>query len=234
LETLWDGGPVYSGGAAFPLTADSVLLADFAGVTARKTRVCDLGCGAGILSLLLAWGRENVTADAVDISQGAVNAAERNFAQNGLSDRVRASAGDIRTVDTLFEPGSYDLVISNPPYFALGSGKTSRDGAAARAESECTFRELCAAAKYLTRRGGSFVFVHRPERLAELFRELSECRLEPKRMRLVQHTAASAPSVALLECRLYGKPSLAVLPSLILKGADGGDSAELLRILHLG
>ena len=69
-----------------------------------------------------------------------------------------------------------------------------------------------------------------PERLAELLETLRRSGLEPKRLRLVQHDAASAPSLLLLESRRGGRPGLAVEPTLLLRDADGRETGETRRI----
>ena len=143
-------------------------------------------------------------------------------------------AGDIRAHRSLFGTGSFDLAVANPPYFPLRSGALSPDPvrAAARGETDCTLQELCAAAAYLLRTGGSFCLVHRPERLSELFVCLSAHGLEPKRLRLVCPREGSAPSLVLVEARRGGKPGLQIEPALVLTDADGKESAELRRIYH--
>ena len=49
MTELWTGGPLYEGGGAFPITTDSVLLADF--VRAKPGRAVELCSGAGLISL---------------------------------------------------------------------------------------------------------------------------------------------------------------------------------------
>ena len=52
-DDLWPGGPRFArSGAGFALGTDSVLLADFA-ADRRVRRFADLGCGAGVLTVLL-------------------------------------------------------------------------------------------------------------------------------------------------------------------------------------
>ena len=52
-DDLWPGGPRFArSGAGFALGTDSVLLADFA-AQRRARRIADLGCGAGVLTVLL-------------------------------------------------------------------------------------------------------------------------------------------------------------------------------------
>ena len=95
---------------------------------------------------------------------------------------------DIRQFRSIPGAGAYDLVVCNPPYFPVGSGKSSGSEALAIAREErmCDLGDVCAAAAYFTRWGGRFAMVHRPERLAEAFCRLSASGLEPKRLRYVQ------------------------------------------------
>ena len=79
---------------------------------------------------------------------------------------------------------------------------------------------------------GRLYLVHKPERLADLMVFLRAARLEPKRLRFVRHSAASAVSLVLLEARLGGKPGLQIEPELVLYGPDGSESAACRRIYH--
>jgi tRNA1Val (adenine37-N6)-methyltransferase len=118
-----------------------------------------------------------------------------------------------------------------PPAAAPHHPAASR--AAAREESACTLEELCSAAAFLLRTGGGFFVVYRPERLAELFCAMADCGIEPKRLRMVQNTAFSAPSLVLAEGRRGGRPGLRMEPPLILHESDGCETAEYKRIYHI-
>lgn len=170
----------------------------------------------------------------LELMPEAAALAENNLAENGLSDRAAVLTGDIRRVRTGFPSGSFDFAVSNPPYFPRRSGAESPDGerAAARSESTCTLEELCSAARYLCRSGGSFFVVHRAERLADLFCTMRANAIEPKRLRLVSHHSGAAPSLALVEGRRDGRSGLTVEPELILFDEDGRESAECRRIYH--
>jgi len=230
---LWPEGPVFCASRHFPLSTDSILLADFARARRGETGI-DLGCGAGILTLLLLHRQEGLAMTGLELMPEAAVLAERNLAANGYTDRGTVLTGDIRRVRERFPSGSFDFAVSNPPYFPARSGAHSPDAerAAARSESTCSLEELCAAARYLCRSGGSFYVVHRAERLTDLFCTMRANAIEPKRLRLVCHHSAAAPSLALVEGRRDGRSGLTVEPTLILFDADGGESAESRRIYH--
>lgn len=232
-EELWPGGPHFRQSEHFRLSTDSVLLADF--VQPRgATRGIDLGCGSGILPLLVMQKSEKLCMTGLELLPDAAAVAKENAACNGLDERFAVIEGDIRRCRELFRPGSFDFAVSNPPYFAEHAGDRAHreDRAAARSEGSCSLEELIAAAAWLLRSGGSFSLVYRPERLSELCCRLSAQGLEPKRLRLVCYRAESAPSLVLLEARRCGRPGLRIEPALILCGPDGKESGEYRRIYH--
>lgn len=192
-------------------------------------RVCDLGCGTGLLGLLLLQRQPELTVTGVDIQPAAIRLAEKAAVKNGLTDRLSFLAADLRNVKALFSTGSFDLAVCNPPYYPCASGALSGDSArrTARSEVDCTLEDICKSASYLLRWGGSFCLVHKPERLTDLLCALREHGLEPKRLRFVCKEAGSAPSLVLAEARRGGRPGLTIEEPLILQTADGAPSAEV-------
>lgn len=191
----WDDG-------VFPLGGDALALGDFAPVR-PGWQVCDLGTGSGVLLLLLARRAEGLSLTGIDIDPLSARIARENLAANGLAGEV--VTGDLRTAP--LPAGGFDLVVSNPPYFPVGSGKSSGP---ARSEESCTLEELCAAAGRLTKNGGRFALCHRPERLTDVLCALRAHGLEPKRLRLVSHGPEHPPSLLLVEAVRQGKPGLSI------------------------
>lgn len=230
---LWQGGPVFAQAEHFRLGTDCVLLSDFVNTSGAK-RGIDLGCASGAIALLLLWRSPKLSMTGLEILPQAAELARENMAENGLSGRCDIVTGDIRRHRELFKPGSFDLVVANPPYFPLGSGYISPDRAraAARGELQCTLEDICAAAAFLCHSGGSFSLVHKPERLSQVFCTMSAAGIEPKRLRLVAHRPGAAPSLVLVEGRRGGRPGLKIEPELILSTPEGGESEEFRRIYH--
>lgn len=235
FDELWPGGPKFHQAEyGFKLGTDSVLLAHFTNPS-RAKRILDLGCGAGVLTVLTAYKAPRGQVMGIEIQPESAEVCKQNMAANGF-DPEQILIGDLREHRKLFEAGSFDLVISNPPYFTANSGFTAPDEkrATARDERTCTMDDLCKAAGYLVKWGGAFTVVHRPERLSELFCSLTKYGLEPKRLRLVSYKANSAPNLILVEARRGGKPGLVIESPLILTKEDGSDTEEVKKIYHRG
>lgn len=230
---LWRGGPrMEVSSDAEPVCTDSVLLANFPSLSG-VTRAADLGAGSGVISLILAARSEKVRVTLVELDGRAAALSERNIAANALGDRLNVLCRDLRTLRQA-EVGRFQLIVSNPPYYALHSGSESKEGRRnARQENTCTLGELALSAAGLLGDGGRLALVYPCQRLSEALITLTAARLEPKRLRLVQARSDAAPSVALVECRKNGKPGLRVEPTLILKNPDGTDTDETRRIYRM-
>lgn len=194
--------------SCFPLGGDTLALGGFATVR-REWRVCDLGCGSGALGLLLLGREPTLALTGVELDPVSAAAAERNMRENELSAAILC--GDLRD-PRLLPPGGFELVLSNPPWFREGSG---RSGGQARMEHTCTLEELCTAAGRLVKNGGRFALVHRPERLTDVLLSLRAHHLEPKRLQMIQHGPAAPASAVLVEAVRQGRPGLEVLPAAL-------------------
>ena len=105
------------------LGTDSKLLAQFATLH-RREKVFDLGCGVGVLGVLLAQRQGDLTLDGIDIVPDSAELAACNLTANGLTGTIHQ--GDLNHYRQWApRPGGYDLVISNPPYFAPNTSKTA-------------------------------------------------------------------------------------------------------------
>lgn len=145
-DRLWPGGYtfLYDDGLFRPST-DTFLLGAFPRLR-RGMTVCELGAGTGLLSLLLLAREPELTVTGVELQPQACALFRRTAEKNGLQDRLHCLEGDLR--QGLLPPGRFRLAVANPPYFPPGAGAVAPDAArrTARAETDCTLAQLCAAA----------------------------------------------------------------------------------------
>jgi release factor glutamine methyltransferase len=76
-------------------------------------RIVDVGTGSGCIALALAKELPKAEIHATDISSAALEVARANAARHRFEDRIHFHETDLLHG---FEPASFDLVVSNPPY----------------------------------------------------------------------------------------------------------------------
>lgn len=210
---------------------DAVLLSGFANVKEGET-VLDLGTGTGIIPILLAGKTKGRHFTGLEIQSGSADMAERSVRYNHLENRISIIEGDIREAGKLFEPASFDVITSNPPYMTGRHGLVNPDQekAVARHEICCTLEDVVSQTAKLLRVGGRFYLVHRPFRLAEIIHMLVEYRLEPKRMKLVYPFVDREPNMVLIEAVRGGKSRITVEKPLIVYQKPGVYTDEIYEI----
>jgi release factor glutamine methyltransferase len=79
--------------------------------------LADIGTGSGNIAVALARGLPAAKVFASDVSSEALQVARRNAARHGVASRVEFLLGDLAApLEKAVEPGSLDLLVSNPPY----------------------------------------------------------------------------------------------------------------------
>ena len=236
-----NGAKILQNPALFCFGMDAVLLAAFSMACLRGgSRVLDLGCGNGVIPILMdeRWKQRSggvIHFTGLEINPRSCSLAERSVLLNGEEAEISILEGDLREAAFLFQPASFNLVTSNPPYMIGGHGLTGKNEALtiARHELLCTLEDVAAAASFVLAPGGKFCLVHRPFRLADLFRALDRHGLEPKRLRMVHPFADKPPNMVLLEAVKGGKPRLSCESPLIIYEKPGQYTREV-RELYEG
>lgn len=156
-ELLFDRIRMKISDAQFRVSTDSMVLADFCRIRPGG-RVLDLGCGCGTLGLLLLGADETLRVSGIEIQEAAARQAQENAEENGFSAHMHIICGDLRQAHAQIAPGTFDYVLSNPPYYPPKSGYLHAQDSlcAARSEICCPFDALCAAAARALRWGGRF------------------------------------------------------------------------------
>ncbi|WP_324822567.1 tRNA1(Val) (adenine(37)-N6)-methyltransferase [Sinanaerobacter sp. ZZT-01] len=210
---------------------DSVLLASYAKVK-RGSNVCDLGTGTGIIPLILSHKTEASTIWGIEVQADSYQRAVRNVELNQLSDRLRILHSDVLDTKHYFKKGSFDVVVSNPPYMGNANGLKNVDEKKkiARHETSAGLEDFISAAAYLLKDKGDFYLVHRPSRLVDICHLGRNYRLEPKRIRFVCPSYRKKPNILLTHFVKYGRPELKFEEPLFVYEEDGSYTEEILKI----
>lgn len=228
MEYLPNGYTLSLCGGAFPLSTDSMCLAHFARLP-KHARVLDLGSGCGTLGLLLCSRDAHCSVTGLELEEAAHREALENIRHNKLDSRMESLCADLRSVSERFSPGTFDVCISNPPYFT--GGPASKTTPLARRDDFCSIGELMDAAAHGLKFGGDFFLVHKPERLPELISAASARKLEAKRLCLVRHREGGPVALILLAFRKGAKPGL-IWEEISLHHPDGTPTPLYQEIYH--
>ena len=229
METLFNGYTLDIAPGTFPLSTDSMALADFVRLP-KQARVLDLGSGCGTIGMLLCARDSGCTVTGIELDETAHTMALKNANVNGLQDRLCSICGDLTDLSVHTAAGSFDVCVSNPPYFTAGF--LSRTTPQARHEQNCSLDSLMASAAFALKFGGDFYLVHKPERLAEIFASACSHKLEPKRLCLLRHRENGPVSLVLVHCRKGAKPGL-IWEELALHDKNGDPTPLYRSIYHV-
>ncbi|MGI6212297.1 MAG: tRNA1(Val) (adenine(37)-N6)-methyltransferase [Anaerovoracaceae bacterium] len=221
---------------------DAVLLAAFAADPEVRNRppehILDLGCGNGIVPLILSHKTDAADIRGIERQERCVSLAEETRERNGLEDRLRFYNADIADGPDAcgIERCFFDTVTANPPYVARGSGIRCESEAKdlARRESSAGIREFFSFAEQVLLPGGDFYVIYRPDRLVDLCEAGREFHLEPKEMRLISGREGARPNLLLSHLVKNGGHGLRVLEPMYVREADGSYSEDVLRIYERG
>lgn len=221
-------------------SVDGILLARFPDVQAGW-RVADLGCGNGLVGLMMAYDHPECTVVGVEVQAGLIRQAAEGAGLSGLKN-IRFVQADLRNYPWKFNPerherAGFDLVVANPPYREVGRGRLSPDPerAASRHELLGNAGDFAAAAAAILRRGGRSVWIYLAERRDHLLDTLQNHLLQPVRVRFVHSRAGDPPKLVLVEARKEDTQRPAVTdPPLILYAGPGhrNYTGEARKILY--
>lgn len=212
---------------------DAVLLSSFAKVK-RGERVLDLGCGNGVIPLLLEAKTEGEKFFGLEIQEESADLARRSVALNGLESKIEIVTGDMKEAVNIFGAASFHVITMNPPYMTGNHGLVNPEDAKAIARHEitCSLEEMISQASKVLKSKGRFYMVHRPFRLAEIMSLMVKYHLEPKRMRLVYPYVDKEPNMVLIEGLKGGNSRITVEPPLIVYEKPGVYTEELKRMYY--
>ncbi len=148
------------------VSSDSKLLFDEVVQEQFSDAIClELGCGNGVISLMLAHYHPDWKITAIDIQPELIQLAKKN---NRLCETaVLFENGDIKKYSSAEK---FDLIFSNPPFFELGKFRLSDDNSRniARHEIECNLRDVLINIKRNLKLNGKAYLIYPIQRLEQI------------------------------------------------------------------
>ncbi|RKS87446.1 tRNA1Val (adenine37-N6)-methyltransferase [Orbus hercynius] len=213
------------------VTTDSSLLGAWAPVTHQPKRALDIGCGCGVIALMLAQRLDNTDCviDAVDIDPNAIAQCHEN-SLNSPFKPLTVQCADINQYQ-LGKAHHYDLIVSNPPYFDVAVECRNEQRQQARYTENLNHSQLIAIAKRLLTPQGFFCVVL-PYHISARFKQLCQQHdLHLTQQMSVKYTEDKACSLSLL-CFSQQKAEHVVNDTLIMRNHDNRYSQAIRDLLH--
>lgn len=140
---------------------DACILGAYADVS-NASKILDIGTGTGLLSLMLSQ-RSKATIDAVEIDDDACTQAKVNIAESPFVDNINLYHQSIQDFSEQHkENPSYDLIISNPPFYQNSLQSPDVQTNKALHATTLTFDELIDAVINLLSSEGKFIVLLPP------------------------------------------------------------------------
>ncbi len=117
------GKTIYQSKAGHGITTDTAFLVEkvLNYSNENTVKVLELGSGNGIIAIMLAWYRQNWKIKGIEIQKSLVELSNENKNKLNLSNITFEEANLNGFKDNI----SYDIIVSNPPYFPVNQGKIS-------------------------------------------------------------------------------------------------------------
>jgi len=217
--------------AGYRFSIDAVLLAYHTGPRAGD-KILDLGTGCGIIPLIMAYRRPEISIYAVEVQTALAELAVSNVRENKLQERITVICTDMKLLTPDMTAGEVDLVVCNPPYRRHGSGRINPDEqrAVARHEIKTNIGDVVLAARRMLRTSGRFVMIYTAERMTDILYQMRVDCIEPKFIRMIHSNRDTEARLILVEGVKGGRPGLKIAPPLIVYDEKGDytDEVELM------
>lgn len=232
LDELFDGRlRIIQKKEGYRFSVDAILLAHFSSQLSANS-IIDLGTGSGVIPLILARKGTVPTIVGVEVQEEMADMAKRTIALNGFTERVSILHEDLKELRNCFNASSFDLVVSNPPYYPVGDGRINPDEqkAIARHEILAKMGDVISIAHYLVKPSGIVVIIFPAKRLVDLLDSLKEFDFKPELLQIIySHEHDEGKLVIVKSCK-GGKPELEIKEPFFIYEAEGVYSEEMQKI----
>ena len=182
---------------AMKVGTDGVLLGAWTDLS-HSRRILDIGTGTGLIALMLAQRCMDARITAIDLDSAAVEQAQENIQASPWKDRIEALQQDICT----YHPnGTFDTIVSNPPYFIDSLKCPDGQRSTARHTDTLDADRLIGKVSELLSSDGRFSIILPAEQTEDLIRVAGEKGLHPSRQTWVITRPGLSPKRILMEFR---------------------------------
>ena len=192
---------------AMKIGTDAVLLGAWTSLDKNPQSILDIGAGTGVLALMLAQRSQAMVIDGLEIDEAAHIQCMSNFEHSPWADRLFCYHASLLEFTQEWED-TYDLIISNPPFFTEDYKSNDTPRNTARFADSMPFEHLIACSAQLLADDGTLSVVLPFEQESGFTQMAITYGLFPTRICRVKGHASSPVKRSLIELCLKAKPVL--------------------------
>lgn len=153
----------------YKFSSDAVALGNFVQCKSSDI-VMDIGCGTGVLSLLVSYNHQPREMICVDINPDATTQIQKNIALNHdklAQTQFTVLNTDARNLHKQLNNKVADVIVCNPPYFTTGKKPLNQHKNLARHDDTLSLEELAILCTKNLKYGGVVYFCYPANQLAK-------------------------------------------------------------------
>ena len=215
---------LYQPTKGYAYNSDSIFLYDFIGNLKPKGELLDVGCGVGIISLLLTRDF-NIKTSIIDKQKSMLSYARHNFSINNLD--TQSYLGDFLEFEV---ENKFDFIISNPPFYDENVIQSNNEHLnIARYAQHLPIDGFMQRVKALLRPRGRFIFCYDAKQVDRLLYTLMKYKINPEVLRFVHSKVDRDSKLVMISARVNSKAMMQIMPPLIVFDEDSnyGDEAKM-------
>jgi len=202
---------LYQPTSGYAYNSDSIFLYDFISSFQPRGSLLDVGCGVGIISLLLTRDHK-IKTSIIDKQESMLQYAKHNFMLNNLD--VHAYLEDFTQFN---EENKFDYIVSNPPFY--DSNVTQSENThlnIARYAHHLPIDSFIAKVKKLLTPRGRFIFCYDAKQVDRLLFALKKEKINPEVMRFVHSKIDRESKLVMISARMNSKSLMKILAPLVV------------------
>jgi len=202
---------LYQPTSGYCYNSDSIFLYDFISTFKPKGKLLDVGCGVGIISLLLSRDF-SIETTIIDKQEKMLSYAKHNYVINNLE--VNSYLGDFIDFKT---DNKFDYIVSNPPFYDSNVQQSENSHLnIARYAHHLPIVDFIAKVKKLLKPRGWFIFCYDAKQIDLLLYHLKLNDINPEKIQFVHSKLDRESKLVMIAARMNSKSMTQILPPLVV------------------
>ena len=202
---------LYQPTSGYCYNSDSIFLYDFISAFKPKGKLLDVGCGVGIISLLLSRDF-NIETSIIDKQKKMLNYAKHNYSLNDLD--VESHLGDFTAFKT---DDKFDFIISNPPFYDSNVQQSENTHLnIARYAHHLPIVDFISKVKKLLKPRGWFIFCYDAKQIDLLLYHLKMNSINPEKIQFVHSKLDRESKLVMIAARMNSRSMTQILPPFVV------------------